>query len=155
MDGEHGGGGDPFEIPGLAGKMIARAGYTEFKPEIDKSPEERTKKVRNVRMDLVGGDVVHLTSLEDIHVGIQGIRLYQWLANIPGLPIPDDTLAIAAGLSAGDPELSWERIAAVLKTLGLGAHDPDALVRAVDVWLMQKGTSRARVSAAVREARRG
>lgn len=69
--------------------------------------------------------------------------------------IPDTTLALAAGLSAGSPELRWEGVVLVLEKAGLGSYNPDALVRAVDVWLLQRGTARARLGALVREVQRG
>lgn len=85
MDGEQGGGGDPSEIPGLTGKTIARAGYTEWQAAMDKPPgEPSAKRVRGVRLDLQGGDIVHMISKESIVVGVEPIARYPWLANVPG-----------------------------------------------------------------------
>jgi hypothetical protein len=141
MDGEQGGGGDPFEIPGLTGKTIARAGYTEFEPEVDVPPGERTKKVRNVRIDLVGGDVAHFTSLENVLVSVQEINVYPWLAPVPGL-LPDPPAASAVftdaqvrqaihaylhdsgehwfGGDADDADYDCEEIVALLREQALG-----------------------------------
>lgn len=67
--------------------------------------------------------------------------------------IPEPVLALAAGLNAGAEELGWDEVAAVIKALGLGTYSGDALVREVDVWLMGKGTNRAKVATAARKAR--
>jgi hypothetical protein len=76
-----------------------------------------------------------------------------WQAVAPGpLVIPDDLLALAAGIEAGNTELSWEQITTILEKAGLGSYKPDDLVRAVDVYLMGKGTSRGRLGAECRRA---
>ena len=96
MDGEHGGGGgDPSEIPGLTGKTIARAGYVEWSDSGTPVGDPGTKAVRGVRLDLVGGDQVHMMALESIHVHVNP-PVFPWLAKMPPGRSPIPSIPVAA-----------------------------------------------------------